>query len=90
LDFVGQNALREYRTIFRNSEASIPLEETRGTHWDASIASPFREQNRRRINVGEILYSVIDRNQNFSLSRITVGALQDLGYGVDYSAADSF
>jgi hypothetical protein len=89
LDFVGRNALREYGTIFGNSE-SIPLEEGRGTHWDASIASPFPPQNRRRINVGEILYSVIDRNQNFSLSRITVGALQDLGYGVDYNAADSF
>lgn len=98
LDFVGPNALREYRDIFnRDTAPSIPLQKltlgsgkTIGAHWDRSIASPFSDDNDRNKNVGEIMYRAVSRNRNFSLSRITVGALQDLGYGVDYSAADFF
>jgi hypothetical protein len=76
--YTGTNALREYRSIFGISNAtSIP---TAGSgHWDEAtfkteLMTPMAEQ----------------AGTPMPISRITIGSLEDLGYTVDYAAADTY
>lgn len=80
--FLGANALREYRVAFNVNSNSVPLEGgtvqgTSGSHWRESVFD-------NELMTGE-LNSLIS-----PLSRITVGAMQDLGYRVNYGAADPY
>jgi hypothetical protein len=83
--YIGARAVAEYRTIFGLPAAtSIPVENTGGPgtaggHWresvfDAELMSGYAEPTGRAM----------------PLSRITIGALEDLGYAVSYSAADAY
>ena len=80
--YTGENALAEYRTLTGNPAASVvPLETTggRGTvysHWAEAIFGD------------ELMTGYAD--DDLPLSRVTVGALEDLGYTVRYAAADPF
>jgi len=82
--FVGTNALREYRSLFGNAAASVPLETgggagTAGAHWRESVLTT------------ELMTGYSEaRGVAMPLSRITVGAMQDMGYSVNYAAADAF
>jgi len=82
--FVGTNALREYRSLFGNAAASVPLETgggagTVGAHWRESVFTT------------ELMTGYSEaRGVAMPLSRITVGAMQDMGYSVNYAAADAF
>jgi hypothetical protein len=81
--YVGTNARREYRNLSGNQSATgVPLENTGGTgtrdaHWRESTFD------------NELMTGYVDTGAN-PLSRITIGALADLGYQVDYNRADTY
>jgi subtilisin family serine protease len=82
--YVGANAVREYAAIFGVSSTSVPVENTggqgtAGAHWRDSVLQT------------ELMTGYAERpGVAMPISRITVGSLQDLGYTVNYSAADAF
>lgn len=85
--FTGANARREYGSAFAiTAPAGVPLygdlaaPGSYGSHWDTAT-------------IGTEIMSVGWDTMSRALrpfSRITVGALQDLGYQVNYAAADPF
>jgi len=80
-DYVGANALREYQR-FRPTATVVPLETgggsgTTGAHWSEAEFD------------NEIMTGFINSGVN-PLSRVTIGAFEDLGYTVSYAAADSY
>ena len=81
--FLGSNALREYRAYAgNNSLAGVPLENTsvsgtRDVHWRESTFST------------ELMTGFLGAGSN-PLSRITIGQFADLGYTVNYGAADGY
>ena len=83
--FTGSNALREFK-IFAPAGAptaiAVPLETTGGAgtaggHWLETVFG------------NELMTGFLDRGVN-PISRITVGAFQDMGYTVNYNSADSY
>lgn len=80
--YTGENALREYRQLSGDSSASfVPLETSGGSgtaysHWSEDVFDD------------EVMTGFA--NGDMSISRMTVGALEDLGYTVDYSQADRY
>jgi hypothetical protein len=79
------NALREYRTLSGNAAATgVPVENTGGqgtrdSHWRDSVFG------------AELMTGYAEpAGVRMPISRLTVGALEDLGYGVNYAAADSY
>lgn len=80
--FVGANALREYRSIFgRPTATGVPLETgggagTAGSHWEENT---FQSELMTGFATGAL-----------PLSRLTIGAMQDLGYTVNYARADAY
>lgn len=79
--FVGANAVREYNAIFpiTADPRGVPLETlggpgTAGSHWSEDV---FKN---------EIMTGFVD--SDMPLSRLTIGGFEDLGYVVDYGAAD--
>lgn len=80
--YTGALASAEYNTLTSSTETSVPIENTGGAgsieaHWRESL---FDE---------EVMTSILDAGLN-PLSRITIAALDDLGYAVDYSQADFY
>ncbi len=85
--FIGANATREYGTYFGiASPTGVPLfgDQTQlgsyGSHWDTNT-------------VGTEIMSVGWDTTSTALrpfSRMTVGAMQDIGYEVNYGAADPY
>jgi hypothetical protein len=84
-DYIGTYGLAEYRTLIGNpAAASIPVEHdggsgTAGAHWDeetfnAELMTGFAEA----------------AGIAMPISRMTIGALRDLGYIVNYAAADAY
>ena len=84
-DYIGANALREYRTLSGNpSAASIPVEHdfgpgTANAHWDED-----------RFNAELMTGFIESAGVAMPISRMTVGSLQDIGYAVNYAAADAY
>jgi hypothetical protein len=82
--FTGTNALREYRSRFGNANTSVPLETgggagTAGAHWRESVFTT------------ELMTGYSEApGVAMQLSAITVGAMQDMGYQVNYAAADPY
>lgn len=83
--YVGANALREYRTLAGSAAATgVPVENTggsgtAGSHWRESV---FKT---------ELMTGYAEQaGVAMPISRITVGGLQDLGYTVNYAAADPY
>ena len=80
--YVGPAATRQYNAVFNNTAGSVPVESTGGpgtadSHWrDSTFAS-------------ELMTGYLDGGRN-ALSRVTVGAMADLGYAVSYAAADPY
>ena len=73
--YTGKNALREYRDMTGDTDATfVPLYGT--GHW--SIPA---------IATDVMAYS---SEQFKSVSRLTIASLEDLGYSVNYGAADPF
>jgi hypothetical protein len=80
--YTGENALEQYRKLTGNPTASyVPLETGGGegtahSHWSEAL---FDDEAMTGYANGDM-----------PISRVTVGALEDLGYRVDYSQADTF
>jgi hypothetical protein len=81
--YVGEHGLAAYRQVANDpSLAFVPLEQfggpgTVGSHWSDEYFDT------------ELMTGFLDPPP-MPLSIVTVGALADLGYGVDYAAADPF
>ena len=81
--YVGEHALAEYRKLTNNpSLTSIPLENeggagTRNVHW-------------RQKTFGNEVFIGVTTGEFQPISRMTIAALEDLGYVVDYSHADPY
>jgi hypothetical protein len=86
VQFVGPNAVREFNLIYGESATGVPFASSLNTgggtaegHWDEDLLE------------GELMTGFAEQEGITEyLSKITVGAMQDLGYGVDYDAADFF
>jgi thermitase len=82
--YVGVNALREYRSLFGLATATgVPVENTGGpgtadAHWRESVFDT------------ELMTGYLNPGVKNPISRMTVGAFQDLGYQVNYARADVY
>lgn len=82
--FIGENAVREYNKIFKSNNLSVPVENTFGPgsregHWRESVLD------------AELMTSYIENDGvDMPLSGVTVGQFEDLGYEVNYDAADEW
>ena len=83
--FTGEHAAREYGDLLGDPTgrtASVPLANvggrgTRDGHW------------REAVFANELMTGILDAGPN-PVSRVTIGAFEDLGYAVDYAAADAY
>jgi hypothetical protein len=80
--FTGPVATAQYNAIFGKSDSAVPVENSGGPgthdqHWRESVFG------------NELMTGFVDDGAN-PISRVTVGALADLGYVVDMSAADDY
>ena len=89
--FTGRNATRNFNTVFGTTATSVPLYEvppvgggSYGAHWRDSVFGSDAELMTHSWDVGQ------PANVISPISVITVGAFQDLGYQVNYSAADPY
>jgi len=82
--YTGANALNEYRSMSGDASAAyVPVETgggggTADAHWSEDVFGR------------ELMTGWSSSNLPMPLSRLTIAAMQDLGYTVNYSAADSF
>lgn len=84
--FLGANATREFNSIFSSAATGVPLYE-QGTPGDGSYGSHWRDS----VFGNESMVSASDPAvTNIPVSRITVGHFADIGYFVNYAAADTF
>jgi len=83
-EYKGVNALRAYRELTGNSTLEyIPLADGStqirpGSHWKESV---FNE---------ELMTGFAESMPPMPISIVTIGMLEDLGYSVNYSAADGY
>jgi hypothetical protein len=83
-DYVGAHGLAEYRALSGNpAAASVPVEHDGGSgtaeaHWDEETFD------------AELMTGYAEGSGAMPISRITVGLLEDMGYVVDYAAADPY
>jgi hypothetical protein len=80
--YIGTQAVAAYNAIFGTTATGIPVENTGGS---GTRDSHWRETTFQN----EIMTGYINSGTN-PLSRITVGALADLGYTVNFAAADNY
>lgn len=101
--FIGGNARREYTELFNRVNVGVPLYEVTtapapyfdgswGVHWRDSVfnyytgSSPYGEIMTAEYPVNGINGQIVP----YPISVVTVGALDDLGYTVDYAAAEPY
>jgi hypothetical protein len=83
-NYIGARGLAEYRLVSGNAGAtSVPVEQgggpgTAGAHWSEAVFN------------AELMTGFVESFGGNPISRVTVGALQDLGYTVNYAAADVY
>jgi leishmanolysin len=80
--FIGAQATAAYNSIF-GTTGGVPVENTGGSgtrdsHWRESVFG------------NELMTGWVGPGSNMPISRITVGSLADLGYSVNFAAADPF
>ncbi|CAB9506875.1 zinc metalloendopeptidase [Seminavis robusta] len=81
--YSGSAATAEFQSISGCSTAEIPMPETDSCqHWGESC---LQEEL-----MTPMLVDAADGSTPFQLSRITIASLQDMGYQVDYGAADPY
>jgi subtilase family serine protease len=84
-NYYGANALAAYRSYANNNALnSVPLDAA-GAHWNEAIFG-----NELMTPVLGDMYSPLSFTHPNQMSRLTIGALHDLGYSVNYGAADSY
>jgi Leishmanolysin len=80
-EFIGVNAVREYRALGGTGNITIENQGGPGTcdgHWKESIFG------------AELMTGVLNDGVPNPLSRITLGSMQDLGYSVDLTKGNSY
>lgn len=85
--FRGENATREFNTYFKTTGTSVPLDDIHGigsygAHWRESVFGASKELMTWAWNVQS---TEVD-----PISKVTIGAMADIGYIVDYFAADRY
>jgi hypothetical protein len=80
--FVGAQAVAAYNSMFGTSSTGVPVEAgggagTRNSHWRESIFGT------------ELMTGWVGPGSNMPISRVTVGSLADLGYSVNFAAANT-
>ena len=81
--YLGANALNAYRQV-GGTGSSVPLETTGG--WGTAFAHWLEA-----VFDNELMTGFVERpGVSMPLSIVTIGSLQDLGYNVDYGAADPY
>lgn len=81
--FTGENAMREFANLIGADDptpvpvANIGGPGTRDSHWRESVFA------------NELMTGILNPGPN-PVSRVTVGALQDMGYQVNFEAAEDF
>ena len=75
--FTGPNAVREFNAIFGRTGTSVPLQAGVRAHWDETT-------------FGNELMTPSTTLTGDRISRVTVGALADMGYTVNYAAAETY
>lgn len=84
--FLGRNALREFNAAFGRSDLGVPLYNI-GQPGDGSYGAHWRDS----VFGNELMVSASDpAATNIPLSRITIGQFADIGYTVNYAAANSY
>jgi hypothetical protein len=81
--FTGANATAQYNQIYGTTARGVPVEAgggsgTADSHW------------RETVFTNELMTGWAGPGTNLPLSRVTVGSLQDIGYTVNYAAADAY
>ena len=74
--YLGANAIAQYQS-YGNSATAVPLQPYVLGHWDENYLG------------SELMTPYAEEGRN-PLSRVTLGALADLGYTVNYGRAESF
>ncbi len=79
--YIGANAIREYRVL--GGTGNIKLENLGGPgtcegHWKESVFG------------SELMTGILNSNVPNPISRMTLASMQDLGYNIDLSKADSY
>lgn len=93
LQYIGEHALANYRAEFNQPSATyVPLENdggpgTKGGHWDEVYGGAFDTGLVSNITGEDMRYELMTgwADSPTFLSSVTLGALEDLGYIVDYS-----
>jgi hypothetical protein len=75
--FTGPNAVREFNAVFGRTGTSVPLQPGVRAHWDEAVFG------------NELMSPTTFLNGDF-ISRVTIGALADMGYTVNYAAAEAY
>ena len=102
--YTGSNAFQYYKTYYPDYSSNlvgIPIEDDGGSGTALSHPEEGRmgtiSSNDRYINGNfhpglqhELMTGWSDSGINLPLSKITIGFLEDIGYGVDYTKADEF
>ena len=90
-EFIGPNAVAEYRDLGVSNANSVPVENgfTNGVLNGAGLGSVNGHWAQTALGTQELMTFRIG-STNPPISRVTIGSLQDLGYTVDYSQADDF
>jgi len=83
IHFTGASAVAEYNTIFGTTGNFVPVEAgggpgTAGGHWDEATFD------------NELMTGYLNGGTQNPISRVTVGALRDMGYQVNLNAADAY
>ncbi|HMO24784.1 MAG TPA: SdrD B-like domain-containing protein, partial [Tepidisphaeraceae bacterium] len=81
--FIGAQATAQFNQLLGRNETSVPLEP--GTGRDGSSISHWRES----ILGNELMTPYLNDGPN-PLSRLTIGALADMGYEVSYAFAEPY
>ncbi len=81
--YTGANAVAAYDSLQPGVQTTVALEAagglgTRGSHWSETVFDT------------ELMTGYAEASPPMPLSIVTVGALQDLGYQVNYAAADAY
>lgn len=82
-NYTGANALAQYSALKGSTQTSIPVEKnggagTAGAHWEEDVFDT------------ELMTGWAENSPPMPMSKVTVGSLQDLGYTVSYTMADSY
>lgn len=84
--YIGEKGVEEYSRLFNQNFSSVPVEPFVEGHWDAvaldlELMNPFSEGG---------FDLPADSEPLMRLSRLTIGALEDMGYDVNYAASDTY